>query len=55
MIFSTVHRCKGMEYDSIQLANDFISQKKLEKLKSNSQMGENGISKLNEEIKSLAN
>ena len=33
MIFSTVHRCKGMEYDSIQLANDFVTEKKLEKLK----------------------
>lgn len=53
MIFSTVHRCKGMEYDTIQLANDFISQKKLEKLKSNSQMGENSISRLNEEINLL--
>ena len=53
MIFSTVHRCKGMEYDSIQLANDFISHKKLEKLKSNSQMGESSISKFNEEINLL--
>jgi F-box protein 18 (helicase) len=33
MIFSTVHRCKGMEYDSVQLANDFVTEKKLEKLK----------------------
>lgn len=33
MIFSTVHRCKGMEYDSIQLAADFVTEKKLEKLK----------------------
>lgn len=53
MIFSTVHRCKGMEYDSIQLANDFISQKKLEKLKSNTQMAESSISKFNEEINLL--
>ena len=53
MIFSTVHRCKGMEYDTIQLANDFISQKKLEKLKTNTQMGESSISKLNEEINLL--
>lgn len=53
MVFSTVHRCKGMEYDSIQLANDFISQKKLEKLKNNSQMIESSISKLNEEINLL--
>jgi hypothetical protein len=26
IIFSTVHRCKGMEYDSIHLVNDFITQ-----------------------------
>ena len=29
MIFSTVHRCKGMEYDSVQLADDFINEEKL--------------------------
>jgi len=29
IIFSTVHRCKGMEYDAIQLANDFITEKKI--------------------------
>lgn len=33
MIFSTVHRCKGMEYDAVQLVNDFITKEKLEKLK----------------------
>ncbi len=33
MIFSTVHRCKGMEYDAVQLVNDFISEEKLGKLK----------------------
>ena len=33
MIFSTVHRCKGMEYDAVQLVNDFISEDKLKKLK----------------------
>ena len=31
MIFSTVHRCKGMEYDSIQLVNDFITEAALQK------------------------
>lgn len=25
IIFSTVHRCKGMEYDSVQLVDDFIT------------------------------
>ena len=31
MIFSTVHRCKGMEYDEVILLNDFINQEKLKK------------------------
>ena len=29
MIFSTVHRCKGMEYDEVTLANDFITEEKI--------------------------
>ena len=36
MIFSTVHRCKGMEYDEIELCNDFITQEDVDaKEKSN--------------------
>ncbi len=31
MIFSTVHRCKGMEYDEVTLLNDFINEDKLHK------------------------
>ena len=31
MIFSTVHRCKGMEYDEVTLLNDFITEEKLQK------------------------
>jgi len=31
MIFSTVHRCKGMEYDEVTLANDFITEEKVKK------------------------
>ncbi len=27
--FSTVHRCKGLEYDHVQLCDDFIDQEKL--------------------------
>jgi hypothetical protein len=52
IIFSTVHRCKGMEYDSIQLANDFITEEKLANLVND----ENKIvdyTKLNEEINLL--
>lgn len=33
VIFSTVHRCKGMEYDEVELANDFITEEKIEKAK----------------------
>lgn len=29
VIFSTVHRCKGLEYDSVQLVNDFVTEKAL--------------------------
>lgn len=29
VIFSTVHRCKGMEYDSVELVQDFITEEKL--------------------------
>lgn len=52
MIFSTVHRCKGMEYDTIQIVNDFISEEKLEKLKEDK---EKSIipEKINEEINLL--
>jgi superfamily I DNA/RNA helicase len=53
MIFSTVHRCKGMEYDSIQLVNDFITEEKVEKLSDTSQTDEIVKTKLNEEINLL--
>ena len=53
MIFSTVHRCKGMEYDAIHLVNDFITEEKLEKLKDDRKKGEINMAKLNEEINLL--
>ncbi len=31
MIFSTVHLCKGIEYDEVQLADDFITEERLKK------------------------
>jgi F-box protein, helicase, 18 len=52
MIFSTVHRCKGMEYDSIQLVNDFITEEKLEKFTDDRKKDIN-TGKLNEEINLL--
>lgn len=53
MIFSTVHKCKGMEYDSIQLVNDFISEKKIIDIKEDSKKEVISLSKLNEEINLL--
>jgi hypothetical protein len=32
MVFSTIHRCKGMEYDQVTLADDFLTEDKLRKL-----------------------
>lgn len=55
MIFSTVHRCKGMEYDAVHLVDDFITEEKLEKLKDdkNKKRGEVNMAKVNEEINLL--
>jgi len=50
IIFSTVHRSKGMEYDTVQLVNDFITEDKLIENKSED---ESVLSKLNEEINLL--
>lgn len=55
MIFSTVHRAKGMEYDVVYLVDDFITEERLEKMISD-QKGKKeplNISKLNEEINLL--
>jgi len=54
MIFSTVHRSKGMEYDEVYLAEDFVTESKLEKLKSEKKENENiNPAKWNEEINLL--
>lgn len=56
MIFSTVHRAKGMEYDTVYLVGDFISEIKLEELMEKRQQDKNtpfNITKLNEEINLL--
>ncbi len=52
MIFSTTHRCKGMEYDLVTLTDDFINQDKIEKLKEE-QKDKLDIKKLNEEVNLL--
>ena len=48
MIFSTVHKSKGMEYDSVTLVSDFITEERLIKQKK-----EKEYTKLNEEINLL--
>ena len=53
MIFSTVHRSKGMEYDAVQIVNDFITEEKLEKQLNSNQDNDYNSSKLNEEINLL--
>ncbi len=55
MIFSTVHRAKGMEYDEVELAEDFISEGKLikQKIAQQSKQEPLNITKLNEEINLL--
>ncbi len=52
MIFSTIHRSKGMEYDAIQLVNDFITEESIEKTLADFSEKAN-FSKLNEEINLL--
>jgi hypothetical protein len=53
MIFSTVHRCKGMEYDSIILADDFINEERILKQLNIPDSDENSLTRLNEEINLL--
>ena len=52
IIFSTVHRSKGMEYDEIQLVNDFLTEETLKKIVDDKP--ENiDVAKINEEINLL--
>ncbi|MGJ3235486.1 UvrD-helicase domain-containing protein [Marivirga sp.] len=53
IIFSTVHRCKGMEYDSVKLVNDFLTEEKLKKLAQQKDLPDLIKQKLNEEINLL--
>lgn len=53
MIFSTVHRCKGMEYDEVTLENDFIKELDIIKRVNEAKHGELDIQKLAEEVNIL--
>ena len=57
IIFSTVHKCKGMEYSEVQLVDDFINDDKIDKLINDNdkkrKLNAKEIKKLNEEINLL--
>jgi superfamily I DNA/RNA helicase len=53
MVFSTVHRCKGMEYDEVTLEDDFVTPDKIRKILEESQSENPDITKLNEEVNLL--
>ncbi|MDQ3276962.1 MAG: AAA family ATPase [Bacteroidota bacterium] len=55
MIFSTVHRAKGMEYDAVQVVEDFITEARLQKLKAETELTKEPLNlvKWNEEINLL--
>jgi F-box protein, helicase, 18 len=53
LVFSTVHRCKGMEYDVVELAPDFLNEKKLKQLVEEETNNDLDRGRLNEEINLL--
>ena len=53
MVFSTVHRCKGMEYDEVHIVNDFMTEKKLKNTIEENDHEALQVSRLNEEINLL--
>jgi superfamily I DNA/RNA helicase len=53
IIFSTVHRCKGMEYDSVELVHDFINEENLQKNVQDLKEQPDAIAALGEEVNLL--
>lgn len=53
IIFSTVHRCKGMEYDAVLLADDFVTEAKIRRLRDDKNAQPGQFSRMNEEINLL--
>ena len=49
VIFSTVHRCKGMEYDAVHLVKDFITEDKVQRQAHELDNDEKKINKLKSE------
>ncbi|MCP9750997.1 UvrD-helicase domain-containing protein [Ferruginibacter sp. HRS2-29] len=53
LIFSTVHRSKGMEYDCVHLVKDFITEEKIKKQKDEAKKDQLNVARINEEINLL--
>lgn len=53
IIFSTVHRCKGMEYDAVLLADDFLTEEKIRRLREDKNARTADFERMNEEINLL--
>jgi superfamily I DNA/RNA helicase len=53
VIFSTVHRCKGMEYDEVTLTNDFTTEEKVKKQAAEAGKNPQSLQRLAEEINLL--
>lgn len=53
IVFSTVHRCKGMEYDAVLLADDFVTEEKVRRLREDKNAEPGQFDRMNEEINLL--
>lgn len=53
MIFSTIHKAKGMEYDEVSLINDFMTEEKLDEILEGNKGKELDLARLNGEINLL--
>ncbi|MBS1517728.1 MAG: ATP-dependent helicase [Bacteroidetes bacterium] len=53
VIFSTVHRCKGMEYDTVEIVNDFMTEERIIKQAEELKKDKMSYSALTEEINLL--
>lgn len=53
IVFSTVHRCKGMEYDAVLLADDFVTEEKVRRVREDKNAQQEHFNRINEEINLL--
>jgi len=53
MVFSTVHRCKGMEYDEVTILDDFVKEIDIKNMIKKEELENVSVAKLSEEINLL--